>query len=121
MMPERPVPPDDIHPAEFFTRWVPETVGADQDRRRRLGDTVATLEFELLGDGGGLYTLTLEAGTVRGWEGPAQEPDLRIRLDVQTWKALNTGELSAPEAFLRRRVQLEGNLVLAVKLHVIIG
>lgn len=120
-MSDRAVPPEDIHPADFFTRWVPERVGADHDRRRRLGDTVATLEFELIGDGGGLYTLTLEAGMVRGWEGPAEEPDLRIRLDVQTWKALNTGELSAPEAFLRRRVLLEGNLMLAVKLHLIIG
>jgi putative sterol carrier protein len=117
----RAMPPDDIHPRDFFTRWVPETVGADDDRRRRLGDTVATLEFELMGEGGGLFTVVLQSGTVWGGEGPADSPDLRIRLDVTTWKALNAGDLSAPEAFLRRRVQLEGNLALAVKLHLIIG
>ena len=42
-------------------------------------------------------------------------------LDVETWRALNRGELSAPEAFLRRRVRLEGDHALAVKLHLILG
>ena len=46
---------------------------------------------------------------------------LCLRLDLETWKCLNAGELSAPEAFLRRRVHLEGNLALAVKLHLILG
>ena len=44
-----------------------------------------------------------------------------MHLDVTTWRLLNSGELSAPEAFLRRRVRLEGNLALAIKLHLIIG
>jgi hypothetical protein len=46
---------------------------------------------------------------------------LRICLDVDTWRSLNRGELSAPEAALRRRVKLSGNLLLAVRLHLIVG
>jgi hypothetical protein len=38
-----------------------------------------------------------------------------------TWRAHTRGELAAPEALLRRRVQLSGNLMLALKLHVILG
>ncbi len=120
-MVDRAVPPSDISPIEFFTRWIPESVEQDLSRQKRLGATEATLEFELLGEGGGTFTLQLSGGAVRGCVGSAEQPDLRIRLDLDTWRALNSRELSAPEAFLRRRVRLEGNLVLALKLHLIIG
>ncbi len=117
----RSTPPPDIPPAEFFTRWVPEIVGRDADRRARLGDTCAVLAFELLGDGGGHFHLHVEEGSVSGRHGAPETFDLHIRLDVETWRALNSGALSAPEAFLRRRVHLSGDLRLAVKLHLIIG
>jgi hypothetical protein len=31
------MPPDDISPEEFFTRWVPQAVASDPARRERLG------------------------------------------------------------------------------------
>jgi putative sterol carrier protein len=117
----RAVPPDDITAEEFFTRWVPEAVASDPTRRDRLGPTAHALEFTLEGDGGGTFGLYLSDGSVRGCIGPIGEPDLRVRLGVDTWRQLNRGELSAPEAFLRRRIHLKGNLLLAVKLHLIVG
>ena len=118
---ERAVPPDDITPEAFFTRWVPEAVGSDPERLARLGHDPHTLEFELEGPGGGVFTLELSDGAVRGRTGAAENADLRVRVDVDTWRLLNRGEMSAPEAFLRRRVHLRGNLLLAVKLHLILG
>jgi putative sterol carrier protein len=47
--------------------------------------------------------------------------DLRLELDVATWRALNDGSLSAPEAFLRRRLRVQGDFTLALKLQLIIG
>jgi len=120
-MGERPTPPDDITPHAFFTRWVPEAVAADPVRRARLGSDPLTLEFELQGEGGGFYVLHVAQGVVSGSEGSAEQANLRVRLGVDTWRALNRGEISAPEAFLRRRVHLSGNLLLAVKLHLILG
>ena len=120
-MSERAAPPDDIAPEEFFTRWVPDAVSGDPSRRDRLGATPHDLEFTLEGEGGGVFGVHIADGAVRGSVGALEQADLRIRLDVATWRALNRGELSAPEAFLRRRVHLRGNLLLAVKLHVILG
>jgi len=120
-MPDRAVPPDDIAPAEFFTRWVPAAVAGDPDRRRRLGDTHATVQFELTGEGGGFFTVRIRDGAVEGGEGKAVEPDLAVQVDVATWRALNRGDLSAPEAMLRRRVQIRGSFLLALKLHLILG
>ena len=120
-MPERPQPPDSIDPLDFFVRWLPDVVAADPLRRQRLADTTATLQFDLIGDGGGSFLLHVEAGWVRGELGPAPAADLRLELDLATWRALNDGSLSAPEAFLRRRLRVEGSFALALKLHLIIG
>jgi len=118
---DRPLPPDDITPEEFFTRWVPAAVAEDPERRARLGERPLLLEFELEGEGGGFFAVHIADGAVRGSVGPASAADLRVRVDVATWRSLNRGELSGPEAFLRRRVHLRGNLLLAVKLHLILG
>ncbi|MEN8161747.1 MAG: hypothetical protein ABFS41_16885, partial [Myxococcota bacterium] len=87
-MAERPVPPSEIDPLEFFSRWLPAVVAADPVRRERLGTTIATLQFDLMGDGGGSYLLHVDAGYVRGGPGPGEAVDLRLELDVATWRAL---------------------------------
>lgn len=120
-MARRAHPPEDITPGEFFTRWVPRAVDDDPDRRARLGDGDATIEFHLSGEAAGIWTIRVEGGRVAGREGGNAHCDLRVRVDTDTWRALNRGEISAPEALLRRRVHLKGSFVLALKLHLILG
>ena len=120
-MSDRFIPPDDITPAEFFTSWVPLAVARDPSRSARLGAAPHALEFTLEGEGGGVFGVHIADGAVRGSVGALEHADLRVRLDVETWRALNRGDMSAPEAFLKRRVHLKGSLILAVKLHVILG
>ncbi|MBW2240575.1 MAG: SCP2 sterol-binding domain-containing protein [Deltaproteobacteria bacterium] len=120
-MSDRAVPPADIHPEEFFTRWVPASVAADESRQLRLARTDAVLEFILTDHDEGIYHLRVAQGIVVGVVGEALAPDLRVHLDIETWQSLNAGELSAPEAFLKRRVRIEGDFTLALKLHLILG
>jgi putative sterol carrier protein len=117
----RAVPPPDIAPADFFSRWLPWVVEHDTPRRAQLGATHATIVFELEGEGGGEFHVRIADGAVSGGAGAPEHADLRVRLDVASWRALNAGTLSAPRAFLQRKVHLSGNLLLAVKLHLIIG
>lgn len=118
---ERAIPPSDITPQEFFTRFVPEAVAADADRRRKLGDTQATIVFDLKGDDGGQFTIRVGDGAVAGESGAATPADLRVHLDVETWRRLNAGAVSAPEALLKRKLKLEGDFLLGLKLHLILG
>jgi putative sterol carrier protein len=120
---ERARPPDDISPREFFTRWVPDAVARDAERRTKLGDTEAKVVFTIEPPGAAPepYTLEIAHGSVRGREGRSDAPDLDVHVDLETWRALNRGEISAPEALLRRRLRMRGNLVLALKLHLILG
>ncbi len=120
-MGERAKPPEDISPREFFTVWLPAHVAEDRERRERLGDTAAALVFDLQGEQGGVFTVQVANGVLVGSEGRATEPDLEVRVNVETWRALNRGEISAPEALLRRRLHLSGKLMLALKLHLILG
>ena len=120
-LPERARPPEDISPAEFFTRWIPASVARDDSRRQRLGDTRACLVFQLSGEQGGAFTLEIDAGEVRGVVGRSVAPDLEVEVEFETWRQLNRGEITAPEAVLRRRLKLSGDFVLALKLHLILG
>ncbi len=113
--------PHDITPVEFFTRWIPESVATDHVRREKLGETRARIVFELLGEEGGPFTIDIEAGMVAGRAGDHGEENLRVRVDVATWRKLNSGELTAPEALLKRRLKLSGDFVLGLKLHVILS
>lgn len=120
-MARRAHPPDDITPTDFFTHWVPRAIADDPDRRARLGEADATIEFELVGESAGAWTIRIESGRVSGHEGSSEHADLRVQTDTATWRALNRGETSAPEALLRRKVHLKGNFLLALKLHLILG
>ncbi len=118
---ERARPPEDISPRDFFTRWVPDAVDHDASRRRRLGATAATIVFDLEGSDGGLYTVRIAEGRVTGREGDSNPADLRVEVDVATWRALNSGQITAPMALLQRRVRLHGDFILGLKLHLILG
>ena len=124
MRKRRAVPPDDISPVDFFTRWVPERVAADAERRAKLAKTSEKIVFtftEPSGDGSESFTVVIDHGVVRGEVGGTHEPDLRVELDEEVWRELNRGAMSAPEALLRRRVKIHGDFLLALKLHLILG
>lgn len=114
-------PPEDIAPSEFFTHWIGEAVASDPERAARLHDTHATIQFELVGNPGGVFNVTIVDGAIEGHVGPAPDADLRVTVDVETWRALNQGAISAPEALLRRRLSMHGSLILALRLHLILG
>ena len=116
-MTARAVPPAEISPAEFFERWVPNAVHADQERRSKIEGLSARIQFELEGDGGGLYYLALNGGSVHGYPGRTPEPDLTLHLSVETWRRLNAGELNAMQAAATRVLRFHGNLYLALKVH----
>jgi len=113
--------PRDISADDFFTRWIPASVASDHVRREKLGTTVARIVFELEGPEGGPFTIDIEQGVVAGRVGDHGDEHLRVRVDIITWRKLNSGELSAPEALLKRRLKLSGDFILGLKLHLILS
>ena len=120
-MSERARPPADIAPAEFFRSWAPEAVRSDPDRRKKLDKLNARIQFDLAGEGGGLYWLEIGDGQVRGDAGKLDAPDLILATDVETWRQLNAGEIKAPTAVMKGRLKFHGSMYLALRIHFIIG
>jgi putative sterol carrier protein len=118
---ERARPPADIAPSDFFRTWAPEAVRADPDRRKKLDSLRARIQFDLAGEGGGLYWLVLAEGDVQGGEGKLDAPDLVLATDLATWRALNAGELKAPTAVMKGKLRFHGSMYLALRIHFIIG
>ncbi|HKC51086.1 MAG TPA: SCP2 sterol-binding domain-containing protein [Myxococcota bacterium] len=120
-MSERARPPADIAPAEFFRCWAPDAVRTDPERRKKLENLRARIQFDLAGEGGGLYWLEIGDGEVSGGEGPLAAPDLVLSTDVETWRKLNAGEVKAPTAVMKGKLRFQGSMYLALRIHFIIG
>jgi len=118
---DRARPPADIPPEDFFARWAPEAVRGDPDRRKKLENLRARIQFDLAGQGGGLYWLEIAEGDVRGGEGRLDTPDLVLATDLATWRQLNAGEIKAPTAVMKGKLRFQGSMYLALRIHFIIG
>jgi putative sterol carrier protein len=121
---ERALPPEDITPHEFFTQWVPRAVASDRSRGERLGKTDATIEFRIEGyegEGGDVFAIRIAQGAVSAVAGEVADAHLRVSVGLETWRALNRGDTAAPQAVLSRKLKLDGDFLLGLKLHLILS
>lgn len=88
-------------------RFVPE----------RAGDLNVTIQFDLSGDDGGQWTVSVSGGQVRVAEGAAANPTLVFRATADDYLALINGDLSPVQAFMQGKVQLTGDMSLALKMQ----
>lgn len=56
-----------------------------------------------------IFHITIDDGTIEGEEGPASEPDVTVRQDVETFLDLATKSLNPKEAIESGRVELTGD------------
>jgi pimeloyl-ACP methyl ester carboxylesterase len=64
-----------------------------------------------------VFTINVGGHSCRVEEGPGATPNTTIWVDGSTWLAIDDGTLTGPQAFLDHRLQLTGNLDLAVRLQ----
>ncbi len=118
-----------------LTHWVacgsPESVRFQMDRTfhympllfwpDRAGGLRATYVFSLEGPGGGQWTLRVADGRAETADGPVPDPSLEIRTTPVMWTDLTTGEANPAMAIATRKVQVQGNLGLAMQLNTAFG
>lgn len=86
-------------------------------RPHRGGPATGVMEIEVRGLGGGVWTLDILADDVAVWRGRAADgPDSRLITDVLTWTALAAGRTNGTDAFMRGRLEVEGDIALTLKL-----
>ena len=79
----------------------------------------AIFQFELAGDGGGTYHVTVNDGTMAVAEGPAPAPSATLRITADNYVKMVNGQLNGAMAFMKGLLKVTGNVLLAQKMQAI--
>src|SRR5262245_13446259 len=76
-----------------------------------------SVTFDLQGDDGGTWTVTRRDGTLGIERRPDPNADCRLTCTVSDFRALIRGELDPRRGFLERRLAVEGDVGLVLRLQ----
>jgi putative sterol carrier protein len=76
----------------------------------------AVIQFNLSGEGGGDWIVTIRDQKCTVEEGITPNPTMTLRADAQDYKNIILGKLDPMAAFMQQKVKLSGNLNMALAL-----
>lgn len=79
----------------------------------------AVFQFELSGDGGGTYYVSVEDGTMSVHEGSAPQPSTTLKMTAENYVKMANGELNGAMAYMKGQLKVSGNVLLAQKMQAI--
>jgi putative sterol carrier protein len=100
-----------MNAAEIFAQ-MPEAFLAE-----KAGDLRATFQFNLSGEGGGDWAVTVSDGTCTVVEGQAEKPNVTIGMDADDFAKMISGDLQPVVAFMQGKIKLQGDTSLALRLQ----
>ena len=77
----------------------------------------ATYLFQLEGDGGGAWTLTVRNNTISVSEGALPNPSVTFNMKASDYVDLANGDLGGMKAVVTRKLKISGNIALAQKMN----
>jgi putative sterol carrier protein len=92
---------------------------ASQDAARVQGINGVML-FDLSGEGGGRWTLTLADEGIKLEGGETASPNVAFSMEAQDFIAIANGELNPISAFMQGKVSVSGDMALAMRLQSIL-
>jgi putative sterol carrier protein len=81
----------------------------------------AVIQFELTGEGGGAWNARISGGHLEVQAGRAASPALTLTASAADYLAIVNGDLKVMGAFMSGRVQIQGDMGLAMKLQKMFG
>lgn len=100
-----------MNPAEIFAQ-MPEAFLAD-----KAGNLRATFQFNLSGDEGGDWAVTVADGVCTVVEGQAQKADVSVAMTADDFVKMVSGELQPVVAFMQGKIKLQGDMNMAMRLQ----
>jgi putative sterol carrier protein len=103
---------------EIFNEKVPARL-ADPTEGAKMREVDAVFQFELTGDEPGSWFIDLKAGTCDA--GEHDDADCTVKMDSADFVDLYTGETQGAALFMSGKLQVEGNMGLALQLQNLMG
>jgi putative sterol carrier protein len=84
----------------------------------KAGSTKATIQFDLSGEHAGKWWVKIHDGQAESGSGDAPDPaNLTLVADSADFVKIMTGQMDGMSAFMSRKLQVKGDMGLAVKLQ----
>lgn len=104
------------------TKEIFDMINSEMERDYSQADGLeATYQFNITGDDAATYQVILGADSGRVAEGDQEEADCTITIDSEDFKQMVDGELNGTEAFMSGKLQIEGDMGLALRLQDILS
>jgi len=81
------------------------------------GDLNATIQFDLSGEGGGQWYVTIADRQAVVNQGVASSPNVTFSTSVNDYLAIINGDLNPVNAFMQGKVRVQGDVALAMKMQ----
>ena len=86
-------------------------------RADRAGALRAVFQFNLSGEGGGNWNVSVADGACKVVEGKASKADVTIAMTAPDFAKMIAGELQPVAAFMQGKIKLQGDMAMAMKLQ----
>ena len=85
-------------------------------RPERAQGVKAVIQYDITGDGGGSYHVSIADAACALAEGAAAAPNLTLTMGSQDWLDMVSGKLNGQMAFMSGKLKVKGDMSLAMKL-----
>ncbi len=77
----------------------------------------AVIQFDLSGDGGGVWHAAIRDGGIAVQEGAHDAPTMTVSLEADDFLDLIAGDLDGATAFMSGRLRIDGDMSLAMRME----
>jgi putative sterol carrier protein len=77
----------------------------------------SVIQFNLSGDGGGTYHISIKDGACSVTEGPHASPNMTMTMAAQDYVDMISGKLNGQMAFMSGKLKIAGDMGLAMKMQ----
>lgn len=81
----------------------------------KAGNMQGVIQLELTGEGGGNWIIRVNDGQIAIEEGQVAAADLTLGMAASDYVAITRGELSPVNAFVAKKINVQGNMTMAIK------